>query len=211
MKKLIVANWKMNPQTLDEARKLVSSFEHQMRFVDQHTEVVVCAPFVFLAPFSHFTHKVVLGAQNVSWLDKGALTGEISAQQLKEWKVEYVILGHSERRLYLGETDSAVNAKVIMALKHKLTPILCLGGEEGVNVDVIRTVVAKQLANCTRGLEKKDLQKIVYVYEPAWAISTMKNAQPETGEQANEMIQHIYELLEHRVGKYPCDLWGLGK
>src|SRR5437870_3989253 len=130
MKKLVIANWKMNPRTLDEASRLISSWQHRAHVLE-HTEVVVCAPFLFLPGLSHRVSNVKLGAQNVSWAFSGALTGEISAAQLKEWKVEYVILGHSERRLYLGETDSVVNAKLQTALKHRLTPILCLGGESG--------------------------------------------------------------------------------
>src|SRR5438093_727083 len=120
MKKLIIANWKMNPETSEEAKKLVSSIEHRMATVAEHTEVVIAAPFVFLPTLSHSVHHVKLGAQNISWLDRGAMTGEISAVQLQPWKVQFVILGHSERRLFLGETDSVVNAKIIIALKNKL-------------------------------------------------------------------------------------------
>src|SRR3989344_1809539 len=120
MKKLIIANWKMNPQTLDEARALVVSAERRISAVFDRTEVILCAPYIFLPPLSHHAHQVKLGAQNVSWVEKGALTGEISAKQLQGWNISYVLLGHSERRLYLGETDSMVNAKIVTALKHKL-------------------------------------------------------------------------------------------
>lgn len=201
MKKLIIANWKMNPQTLDEAIGLVKSLEHQMIAGLEHTEVVVCPPFVYLPAVSEHVHELKLGAQNVSWLDEGPLTGEISDDQLKQYNVQYVILGHSERRLNLGETDSVVNAKVIEALKNKITPILCLGGEAGAREDEMKPLVTKQFVNCTKGLDEKDLVKVVYVYEPIWAISTMKNAEHATGEHANELISHIYNLLEHRIGK----------
>ena len=201
MKKLIIANWKMNPQTVDEARRLIASFEHRVHGVLANTEVVVCASFVYLPALMHYTHGVQLGAQNMSWADQGALTGEISPLQLKQWNVKYVILGHSERRLYLGETDSVVNAKIITALKHKLMPIVCLGGEEGAIKNEMKTLVTKQFIKVTKDLEKKQLEKIIYVYEPVWAISTMKNSQPETGEHANELVEHIYELLENRIGK----------
>lgn len=201
MKKLIVANWKMNPQTVDEARRLVASFEHRMQAVSDHTEVVICPPFVYLPALMHYTHGVQLGAQNVSWAQSGALTGEISAGQLKQWNVNYVILGHSERRLYLGETDSIVNAKIAAAIKNKITPIVCLGGEEGAIKSEMKTLVTKQFIKVTKDLDKKQLEKIVYVYEPVWAISTMKKSEPATGEHAYELISHIYELLEKRVGK----------
>jgi len=201
MKKLVIANWKMNPQTVDEARRLVASLEHRMHVVAEHTEVVVCAPFVYIPAFSHYIHQVKLGAQNVSWQDAGPLTGEISPLQLKEWKVDYVILGHSERRLYLGETDSMVNAKIISALKHRITPIVCLGGEENAKKDDMKTLVTEQFRKVVKGLDKKDLEKIVFVYEPVWAISTMKKSQPATGEHAYELIAHIYSLLEKKLGK----------
>ena len=201
MKKLIIANWKMNPESLEEARTLVSSIEHRMSAVSNHTEVVVCPPFLYIAPFMHHTHEIRVGVQNLSWLEKGPLTGEISAKQLKEWNVQYAILGHSERRLYLGETDSVVNLKILAALKHKITPIVCLGGDEGAKKEDMKTLVTKQFAACTKDLDKRQLEKIVFVYEPVWAISTMSKSEPATGEHANELIGHIYDLLEHRLGK----------
>jgi triosephosphate isomerase len=200
MKKLIIANWKMNPVTVDEARRLVASFEHRMPVVSAHTEVVVCPPYIYLPPMMHYIHEVKLGAQNVSWQDAGALTGEISAIQLKQWNVQYVILGHSERRLYLGETDSMVNAKVIAALEHKLIPVVCLGGEEGAKRDDMKPLVTRQFQSAAKKLDKKQLEKIIYVYEPVWAISTMKKSQPESGDHAYEMILHIYDLLKRRIG-----------
>jgi len=201
MKKLIVANWKMNPQTLAEARKLVSSCEHRMNTVSDHTEVVMCTPFVFLPALTHYTHHVKIGAQNISWQESGALTGEISGQQLNNFKVSHVIVGHSERRLYLGETDSVVNLKIIMALKHKITPIVCLGGDEDANKENIKTLVTRQFRAAVKGLEEREIKKMIYVYEPVFSISTMKNSEPETGEHAALMINHIYDLLESKVGR----------
>ena len=201
MKKLIIANWKMNPQTIDEARRLVSSFEYRMHSVAAHTEVVVCAPFIYLAPLAHYIHEIKLGVQNISWVEHGAMTGEISPGQVRQWNASYVILGHSERRLYLGETDSMVNAKIVTALKYKLTPIVCLGGEEDAVKDEMKSLVTRQFGRVTKGLDKKQLEKIVYVYEPVWAISTMKKSQPATGEHAIELITHIYDLLEKKIGK----------
>lgn len=200
MKKLIVANWKMNPDDLATARVLVSSLEHRMHKVLHKTEVVICPPFPFLAPLMHYSHMTHLGAQNMSWAVTGPFTGEVSAAQLKSFKVQYVILGHSERRLYLGETDSMVNAKLIAALNAKITPILCLGGEEGAVRNEMKTLVTKQFVRVTKGLDKKHLEKIIFVYEPVWAISTMKNSKPATGEHAQEVILHIQELLAKRVG-----------
>jgi triosephosphate isomerase len=200
MKKLIVANWKMNPKTLPEARKLVSGLEHRMHTVSEHTQVAVCAPFVFLAPLSHHLHNVKLGAQNLSWATEGALTGEISALQLKHYKVEYVILGHSERRLYLGETDSMVREKIKTSLEQKITPIVCLGGEEHARENEMKSVVSRQFTGVTKDLSREQLENIIYVYEPVWSISTMENSKPASGEHALELIEHIYKLLEDRIG-----------
>lgn len=191
----------MNPQTVDEARRLVSSFEHRMPTVAGHTEVAICPPYVYLPPLSHYTHYIGLGAQNISWVEHGAMTGEVSAGQIKNWNVNYVILGHSERRLYLGETDSIVNAKIITALKYKLTPVVCLGGEEGATKEDMRSLVTKQFTKVTKNLDRRQLEKIVYVYEPVWAISTMRKSQAATGEHAAELIDHIYDLLEKKLTK----------
>lgn len=200
MKKLIIANWKMNPDDLATARVLVSSLEHRMHQVFDKTEVVICPPFTLLAPLMHYSHMTSLGAQNMSWAAGGPFTGEISAAQLKNFKVNYVILGHSERRLYLGETDSMVNAKLIAALNAKITPVICLGGEEDVVKNEMKTLVTKQFVRVTKGLDKRHLEKIIFVYEPVWAISTMKNSKPATGEHAREVIMHIQDLLAQRVG-----------
>jgi len=201
MKKLIVANWKMNPQDIAGAKKLLKESDRRIESISDHTEAVVCPPFVFLPALAHRAKHVTLGAQNVSWSEAGALTGEVSALELEQLGVEYVIVGHSERRLYLGETDSVVNAKILELLNHRLTPIVCLGGEEGATEDGMKALVTKQFHNCTKGLAEKDLAKLVYAYEPVWAISTMKDSKPATGGHARELIGHIYNLLEKQIGK----------
>lgn len=201
MKKLIVANWKMNPQAIAEAKKLLKELQNQTESVADRIEAVVCPPFVFLPALAFRTKHIKLGAQNVSWANSGALTGEVSALELKQLGVEYVIVGHSERRLYLGETDSVVNAKIMELLKHNLVPIVCLGGEENATEVGMRELVTRQFHNCTKDLSKSDLAKLVYAYEPVWAISTMQNSKPATGEHARELIKHIYDLLEKKIGK----------
>ncbi len=165
MKKLIIANWKNNPETLEEAKSLAKACDHEA--------VVICPPLVFLPFLSPLPLYAHLGTQDI----------DIPVSELKTLAVQYIILGHSQRRLNLGETDSMVNAKVSDAIKNDLTPILCLGA----NVD-------EQFANCTKGLDKQDLQKIVYVYEPLGAISTVKDSKPVVPEVANRVIEHIHEL-----------------
>jgi triosephosphate isomerase len=142
-----------------------------------------------------------LGAQNLSGHEYGAYTGEISAKQLTPWNVTYAILGHSERRIYFDETDSAVNDKIKIALEHHITPIVCLGGDKKASRTNTATLVTKQLRATTKGLDKKHLEKIVYVYEPTWAISSMQKSQPATGEHAKELVEHIRKLLAKQMGK----------
>ncbi len=200
MKKIIVANWKMNPKNLDDAKRLAMAWEHRMHAME-HVQVVIAAPFIYLPPLKHYTNYTSLGAQNMSWAEEGAFTGEISPLQLKQWDVQYVILGHSERRIYLGETDSVVNAKIQTALNNKITPIVCLGGEEGAVKGEMKTLVTKQFIKCTKGLDEKQLLKIIYAYEPIWAISTMKNSKPADGAHAAELIDHIFALIGKKTGK----------
>jgi triosephosphate isomerase len=200
MKKLIIANWKMNPQTLEEAKKILASLEYRLAGVE-HAEVVLAVPFVYLPPLSLHTSRTALAAQNLSWEDAGALTGEISGGQLQQWSIRYAILGHSERRLFLGETDSMVNFKIQAAFRHKITPVLCLGGEEGAVKSAMKTLVTKQFVRCTKDLTPKQLEQIIYAYEPVWAISTMKNSRPADGLHASELIDHIYSLLTRRLGR----------
>ena len=201
MKKLIVANWKMNPVTLDEARSLFFTVEHRMHMIHHSVDVVVCPPALYLAPFSHYAHLVKLGGQNMSVADSGAYTGDISLTQMLQWGVEYVVLGHSERRLYFNETDSAVNSKIVLALKHKVHPVVCLGGEPGAKKSDMKKLVTKQFNASIKGLQRGDIHKLVFAYEPIWAISTMKNSKPATGEHAAELIGHIRALISKKLGK----------
>lgn len=201
MKKVIVANWKMNPQSAEEARTLFVATEHRMHMVSESTEVIVCPPFVFLPMLTHFSHHVRLGAQNVSEHEYGPYTGEISGEQLKACGVGHVILGHSERRIYFGETDADVKHKIDMALRQRLSPIICLGGEERATVNKMKPLVTKQFSSAIKGLQKYQIGKLIFVYEPVWAISSMKHSHAETGEHAAELIGHIRKLLAKHVGR----------
>jgi triosephosphate isomerase len=201
MKKLIIGNWKMNPQTLAEAKSLLQSFEHRMHIIHQNAEVVVCPPYLYFAPFSHYAHMIGLGAQNMSSEPSGAYTGEISVVQLKQWNTKFVILGHSERRLYFSETDDMVNEKVLLALKHEVHPVVCLGGEKGVKKLDTKRLVTKQFASAIKGVTKEEMLRIVFAYEPVWAISTMKNSQPASGEHVVEMVEHIRDMVAKKTSK----------
>ncbi len=191
-KYIIAGNWKMNKlpsETYDYIKEVIEATKNST------CEVVCCTPYVNLseairaAKGSH----VKIGAENLHFEDKGAYTGEISADMLKDLGVEYVIIGHSERREYFAETDETVNKKVKKALEKGLIPILCVGEsleqrEAGITMDLIAIQIKKAFA----GIEATDAKKVVIAYEPIWAIGTGKTA---TAEQAEEVCGGIRKLI----------------
>ena len=192
-KYIIAGNWKMNKlpsETYDYVKEVVEATK------DSTCEVVCCTPFVCLAPAieaAKGTH-VKIGAENLHFEDKGAYTGEVSADMLVDMGVDYVIIGHSERREYFAETDETVNKKVIKALEKGLLPILCCGEsleqrEAGITMDLITIQIKKAFAN----VSKDDAKKVVVAYEPIWAIGTGKTA---TDDQAEEVCGAIRKVLE---------------
>ncbi len=194
-KPIIAGNWKMY-ETAASAVFLFQRMEDLLADV-QDREIVVCPPFIALRGLSVIKEQdqpaIALGAQNMHWEVEGAYTGEVSPKMLKDLDVEFVILGHSERRHIFKETDEMINAKVHAALKHSLTPILCVGElleerERGDTSQVIDTQMSGGLA----GVENGDIKKIVIAYEPVWAIGTGKTATPET---AQETVKSIRDLL----------------
>lgn len=182
---IIAGNWKMH-KTVAEALELVRELRRGLVEVEG-VEVVLCPAFVALAPVAELLKptKIGLGAQNMFWEDQGAYTGEVSPLMLKDL-VQYVILGHSERRQYFGETDEGVNRKVKAALKHGLTPIICVGENLEEN-EAGRTheVVERQLRAALRDISAEQARALVIAYEPVWAIGTGK---PATGAGANAVI-----------------------
>jgi len=186
---IIAGNWKMNKTTVEAAdlgRKLIYAVRD---VVDR--EIVVAPPFTALPAVEEVIRgtNVSLAAQNMHWEDKGAFTGEISAEMLLVLGCKYVIIGHSERRQYFGETDETVNKKVRQALNKGLLPIVCVGEllaerEAGKANEVIE----RQVTGGLKGVSAAEMQKIVIAYEPVWAIGTGKTATPE---QANEIHAFI--------------------
>ena len=195
-KKLIAGNWKMN-KNRDEAKQLVSDLLPLVE--NAECDIVVCPPFVDLCCAAKVLEgsNVKLGSQNIHWAAKGAFTGEISADMLKELGVEYVIIGHSERRQYFGETDESVNKRVKQSLAKGLKPIVCVG-ETLVEREKNRTkrVLKKQIVEGLAGIE--DFTDVVIAYEPVWAIGTGKTA---TKEDANLTIGYIRRVVSQTFGK----------
>jgi triosephosphate isomerase len=196
-KPIIAGNWKMN-KTPEEAAGLVSELIPLVK--DAKCDVVVCPTAVCFAAVKPLLEgtNVKLGAQNVHFAPKGAFTGELSADMLKAAGVEYVIIGHSERRQYFGETDKTVNLRTVAAVAAGLTPIVCVGESkeerEGGYTDAI---VAYQTLMALTGLTGDQVAEVVVAYEPVWAIGTGLTA---TDEQANETIGVIRKAIAGRYG-----------
>ena len=197
-KPIIAGNWKMN-MTPSEAKTLIEELKPLVR--DAKCEVVVCPPYVDLAVVSELIKgsNIRLGAQNIHWAEKGAFTGEVSANMLKELGVEYAIIGHSERRQYFGETDETVNARAKAAIAAGITPIICVGESlEEREKGNTEAKVSGQVRKDLEGIAAEDVAKLVIAYEPIWAIGTGKTA---TDEQANETIGVIRATVAGMFGR----------
>lgn len=197
-KKVIAGNWKMN-MLPDEAINFINEFAPLVK--DTQNEVILCVPYtdLFYALLHVQGTNIKIGAQNMHWETTGAYTGEISAEMLKCINVDYVIIGHSERRQYFNETDETVNKKVKKALSVGLKPIVCVGEslqekEEGKTADIITT----QTRLALDGLASEEVKNTIIAYEPIWAIGTGKTA---TAEDANESIKTIRKEIEKNYGK----------
>ena len=197
-KKIVAGNWKMN-MTPSQAVKLVEELKPLVASDD--VEVVYCVPAIDIVPVVEAVKgtNVAVGAENMYYEDKGAYTGEISAEMLVDAGVKYVIIGHSERRDYFSECDCMLNKKVKKALEHNLTPILCCGEtleqrEMGVTMDWIRLQIKSDLT----GVTADQVKGMVIAYEPIWAIGTGKTA---TSAQAEEIHAFIRETIAAQYGK----------
>ena len=201
-KKVIAGNWKMNMlpdaaiRFIDELIPLVKNTEN---------EVVLCVPYIdlFYSLLAAQNTNIKIGAQNMHWEENGAYTGEVSGKMLKSIGVEYVIIGHSERRQYFAETDETVNKKIKSAFKYGLKPIVCVGEtleqrEEGKAIEIVTNQIEKAL----EGLTENQAENTIIAYEPIWAIGTGKTA---TKEDANEMTKAIREKISYLYGQMVAD------
>jgi len=200
MRKIIIAgNWKMNKTSL-EAMELVNLLKRELADISK-VDIVVCPPFTTLSEINDLINETLigLGAQDLYWEDAGAFTGEVSAPMLKAVGCAYVIIGHSERRQYFGETDQTVNKKIKAALAHELTPIVCIGErlderESGQTFDVVKTQCTGSFAD----LSAEEMNRVIIAYEPIWAIGTGKTATPE---QAQEVHYYIREFFKDKYSE----------
>ena len=201
-KAVIAGNWKMN-KTRPEAKALIAELSPLVK--DADCGVVICVPYTNLETALEATKgtNIGVGAENCHWAESGAYTGEISAQMLVEMGVQYVIIGHSERRQYFGETDVTVQKRVRAALDAGLTVILCVGELlEQRETGITEEIVGMQTKVALGGVSKDELKKIIIAYEPVWAIVTGKTA---TAEQANEVNHYIRTVVEKLYDKEAAD------
>ena len=196
-KKIVAGNWKMN-NTLQEGLNLAKELEQTLRQKNVNCEVVICVPFIHLASIAGAVEAIGLGAQNCADKISGAYTGEVSAAMIASTGAHYVIIGHSERRAYYGETNAILKEKLMLALAYRLTPIFCIGEvlaerEAGKQNEIVETQIRESLFH----LSAEEFGKIVIAYEPVWAIGTGVTA---TSAQAQEMHHFIRQTIAAKYG-----------
>ena len=201
-RKVIAGNWKMN-MLPNEAMDFIDKLGSQIK--ETENEVILCVPYIdlFYSLLTAQGTNIKIGAQNMHYEESGAYTGEVSGRMLKSLGVEYVILGHSERRQYFNETDEIVNKKVKAALNSGLKPIICIGEsleerESGKTVDIITNQIEEALKDIT----EEEIENIIVAYEPIWAIGTGKTA---TAEDANNSIKAIRDKISQIYGQNVAD------
>lgn len=195
-KPIIAGNWKMN-KTIKEGLKFIEEVKGQ---TEGDVEVLICAPFTLLKDLKAATKgtNIKVGAQNMHYENSGAFTGEVAPANLVEIEMDYVIIGHSERREYYGETDETCNKKVLKAIEVGINPILCCGETlEEREADKTMDKVKGQIVAGIADVKAEDLAKVVIAYEPIWAIGTGKTA---TADQANEVIAYIRQIVRDIYG-----------
>ena len=197
-RKVIAGNWKMN-MLPNEAIEYIDKLVPLVK--DTKNEVILCVPYtdLFYALLTAQNTNIKIGAQNMHFAEKGAYTGEVSAKMLKSINVEYVIIGHSERRQYFNETDETVNKKIKSAFENGLKPIVCVGETlEERESGKTKSIITKQTELALDGLTNEQVENTIIAYEPIWAIGTGKTA---TSEDANNSIKAIRNKIEELYGK----------
>lgn len=203
-KKIVAGNWKMN-MNLQEGVALATELNNALTAEKPNCDVVICTPYIHLASVAQILDKNVigLGAENCADKEKGAYTGEVSAEMVKSTGADYVILGHSERREYYSESPETLKEKALLALKNNLKVIFCIGESlEEREANKQNEVVKAELEGSVFNLTEEEFKNIIIAYEPIWAIGTGKTA---TSEQAEEIHAYIRSIIEERYGKEIAD------
>jgi len=195
-KKIVIANWKMNPMSAKEAENLFNKINKNN--TAKKIEVVICPPVLYLSKLKNLARKVKLGAQNIFSETSGSYTGETGAEMIYDIGARYVIVGHSERRA-LGENNSDVSKKIKSTFSASLVPILCVGEKERDEAHEYLNFIKTELTECLAGISKNSVSKLIVAYEPVWAIG--KNAVRETtAEEFREMKVFIKKILCDKFG-----------
>lgn len=200
MKPVVIANWKMN-KTIAASREWLANLKMELAGTPlDNIEIVICPPFTSLDEIRHTHDKFVLGAQNLHWEDQGAYTGEISGGMLREAGCQYVLVGHSERRWKMRETDEMIHKKLQAAWRHQLKPVLCIGEKaEERKANKTEWVLGEQLKIALEGFSKNQIASLLVAYEPVWAIGTgtIGSTLPATAEQ----VRSAYAVIKQYLGK----------
>lgn len=208
-KKLIIANWKMNPQKQKEADKIFNDISVSTKNI-KNSIVVVCPPLIFIPGLKNKNQKIFIGSQNVSSSSDGAHTGEVSAKMLADKKVSYVIVGHSECRAN-GESNETVNQKIIFTLKNKLNVVLCVGEKERDHNGFYLSFIKKQLHECLASVSKSQIKNITIAYEPIWAIGSDAVREADVSEFIEMSIfikKIISDMYDVKTAHDICILYG---
>ncbi len=195
-KRLLVANWKLNPESPESARAIFLAIRRAAEKL-KRTQVIVCPPAIYFASLSKLVNsKVTIGTQNIFWEEAGSFTGEMSATMIQAAGGEYAIIGHSERRV-LGETDEMINKKILAATAKNLGAIFCIGEKERDTQGNYLAFVKDQLTAGLAGIQKKYISNLVIAYEPVWAIG---KTEAMKGADMHEMMLYIRKVLTDVLG-----------
>jgi triosephosphate isomerase len=207
-KKLLLGNWKMN-KTVSEAKEFASQTDELVEFAKKHDVLVGVAPTYLCLDAVKSSTKMIVAAQNVHFEDKGAFTGEVSIPMLQEIGIDWVIIGHSERRTYDNETNEKCNKKIVKLVANKMVPVYCVG-ETLAQFDAGETkaVVGAQVKEGLANLKAEDLKNVVVAYEPVWSIGTGKNASKEIAEDICGFIRGIIKEMYGNVADEVLILYG---
>jgi triosephosphate isomerase (TIM) len=204
---IVAGNWKMN-KTRKEARELTEAIKKGLKDSADLPEIVLIPPYTALAEVESLVKgsKLKLGAQNMDYRDSGAFTGEISPLMLKELGVQYVLIGHSERRQYFGETNATTHLRLKAAFAHGLLPILCVGESlDEREAQLTDAVVNRQVGAAVADIDKSNLEKLVVAYEPVWAIGTGKHCEAQEANRVAKIIRHTLQSLFSKAGAKDAD------
>ena len=205
MKPIVIANWKLNPQSQREVKDLFNALKEGLEGM-KGVETVICPPFVYLAELQAINKGLLLGGQDCFWEEGGAFTGEISATQLRDLGCEYVIIGHSERRHYFGETGAVINKKIKAALRTGLKVIFCVGETQAEHDQgEVQKIVAQQLQQGLEGVAENQLKNILVAYEPVWAIGSGNAC---SSQEAQEIGQFLKEIIQKLYSQEVAVLYG---